>query len=230
MAFRNLVIPRPSTLNPRVDRADPALTYPLKSNRTALTPHKRVRPTVQYPDCLHPPRPSTHPPGEAHSVQDTPTPPTPGLLPTKRPAPPTKCKFCSRCFIIGGHWIGDYPATKQHIKPVDLHRLLRSARRAQKRSRPSSETSLSEQKKLTLRRRQWRPTHCRRSLWRPPLHLRPKGWHTLFPMPQWHRGGGCEIDCGGCHRPAVGVCDQQECQMSHCERHLVHMCETRFPI
>ena len=39
-------------------------------------------------------------------------------------------------------------------------------------------------------------------------------------------GGGCRTDRGGCHRPAVGVC---ECQMGHFGQHHIHMCETRLP-
>ena len=53
--------------------------------------------------------------------------------------------------------------------------------------------------------------------------------HVLSDAPM-APGGGCEIDSGGRHRPVVGVCDQQECQMRHCEQHHVHMWETRFPI
>ena len=34
-----------------------------------------------------------------------------------------------------------------------------------------------------------------------------------------------EMDSGECHRPAVGVCDQQEYPMLHSEQHRVHVCE-----
>ena len=71
------------------------------------------------------------------SEQVSPTPPPQGLLPTKHPAPPTDSQFCSRCFAIGCHWVETCPKTEQLPKPADFEKLLRSARRAYKRSRPS---------------------------------------------------------------------------------------------
>jgi hypothetical protein len=43
------------------------------------------------------------------------------------------------------------------------------------------------------------------------------------------QGGGCEI-VNGCQSPAVGICNDRECQRRFCEQHRDHMCENRFPI
>ena len=109
---RNELIPPSQTPSSQSAQPSPPITElvpqsntPVASNRRdppSNTPAKRIR----------------------LSEQITPTPPPQGLLPTKRPAPPTDSQFCPRCFAIGCHWVETCPKTKQQPKPADYQKLL----------------------------------------------------------------------------------------------------------
>ena len=148
------------------------------------------------------------------------------LLLTKRPPPPTSCQCCLRCFTIGCLWAEACPETTQQIMPVDFRRLLRNARRATERSNPLKQHRFQYENAEAL------ATHME-IVPLPPISVGTvsitKGVAHVIPDAPVASGGDYKID-SVCQRPAVGICDQQECQLRQCEEHQVYMCETRFPI
>jgi hypothetical protein len=170
MAFRNLVIPRPSTLNPRVDRADPALTYPLKSNRTASQTAQPSPPTRESDPQFNIPIASTRRvPPPTPPVKRTrcrtlpPRPPPASYLQNAQPPPPNANSALAASSLEAtglGTTLRQSNISNQ-LTCIDSSEALDGLKKGPARLRDIALRT----KKLTLWRRQWRPTHCRRSLW-----------------------------------------------------------------
>jgi hypothetical protein len=204
-----------------------------------LTP---VRPPAQPPPPITEPSPQSntlpasthHNPTPNHpekrtrlSGHDNPQTPPPALLPSKRAAPPHAGQFCPRCFAIGCHWVEACPETKQQIQPDDFRNLLQIARRAIK-GHPNPNRRQRTNKKNANPPAVPMEIDPLPSISSVTALITEGAALVTIPTAPIAPGGNCEID--GCQSPAVGICEDRECQMRFCENHRDHMCEQRFTI